>query len=136
ELLQSIADRGRALLDRAPARRVDAAVRSDGLAHACDLRLSGRGEASGTALARDILTRESDLDGDARIAFFETLATRYGPDRVRLDAAVEAWRAAPSDAAAADIHAAAEPRRQELLRRLNLAPEGTAALVAMRSQLL
>ena len=34
------------------------------------------------------------------------------------------------------MHAAAEPRRQELLRRLNLAPGGTAALVRMREQLL
>ena len=38
--------------------------------------------------------------------------------------------------AAADLHDAAEPRRQELLRRLNLAPGGTAALVHMREQLL
>ena len=35
-----------------------------------------------------------------------------------------------------ELHAAAEPRRQELLRRLNLAPGGTAALVHMREQLL
>jgi malonyl-CoA decarboxylase len=34
------------------------------------------------------------------------------------------------------VHKAAEPRRQELLRRLNLAPGGTAALVAMREHLL
>src|SRR5262249_38163998 len=39
-------------------------------------------------------------------------------------------------ATAAEVHAAAEPRRQELLRRLNLAPGGTKALVAMREQLL
>ena len=34
------------------------------------------------------------------------------------------------------MHLAAEPRRQELLRRLNLAPGGTAALVRMREHLL
>ena len=34
------------------------------------------------------------------------------------------------------MHVAAEPRRQELLRRLNLAPGGTAALVRMREHLL
>jgi malonyl-CoA decarboxylase len=34
------------------------------------------------------------------------------------------------------VHAASEPRRQELFRRLNLAPGGTAALVRMREQLL
>ena len=71
-----------------------------------------------------------------RIAFFEALAHRFGPDRTRLDAAIAAWQAAPSDKTAAAVHAAAEPRRQELLRRLNLAPGGTAALVRMREQLL
>ena len=54
----------------------------------------------------------------------------------RMEQAVAAWRAAPSDATAADVHAASEPRRQELFRRLNLAPGGTGALVRMREQLM
>ena len=49
---------------------------------------------------------------------------------------MDAWRTMPSDAAAAELHAVTEPRRQELLRRLNLAPQGTGALVEMRGQLL
>ena len=36
----------------------------------------------------------------------------------------------------ADLHFASEPRRQELLRRLNRAPGGTHALVAMRADLI
>jgi malonyl-CoA decarboxylase len=71
-----------------------------------------------------------------RIAFFETLATTFGPDRARIDRAIAAWREAPSDATAADLHVASEPRRLELFRRLNLAPNGTRALVRMREQLL
>jgi malonyl-CoA decarboxylase len=55
---------------------------------------------------------------------------------VALDAAIAAWQVDPSDATAAAVHRAAEPRRQELLRRLNLAPNGTAALVRMREQLI
>jgi malonyl-CoA decarboxylase len=42
----------------------------------------------------------------------------------------------PSAQTAAEVHAASEPRRQELFRRLNLAPGGTAALVRMREQLM
>src|SRR4029077_9029771 len=37
--------------------------------------------------------------------------------------------------AASEIHYASEPRRHELFRRLNRAPGGTAALVAMRADL-
>ena len=136
ELLQSIADRGRALLDRTRDRRGTAEQRSAGLIDLCEELLSGRGEASGVALAREIFTRYGEMTRGPRIAFFEALAARFGPDHARLEAAVEAWRQNPSDATAAELHAAAEPRRQELLRRLNLAPGGTAALVHMREQLL
>ncbi len=132
ELLQTIAERGRALVERRPR----AEERFANIVELSEQLLSGRGEASGVALARDILTRYAELTSGPRIAFFEALANRFGPDHARLEAAVEAWRRAPSDATAAQVHAAAEPRRQELLRRLNLAPGGTAALVRMREQLL
>jgi len=98
--------------------------------------LSGKGEASGVALAREILTRYGTLTIGPRIAFFEALAQRFGIDRARMDQAIDAWRASPSDATAAEVHVASEPRRQELFRRLNLAPGGTAALVHMREQLM
>jgi len=88
------------------------------------------------ALASEILAQYETLTIGPRIAFFEALAVRFGPNRARLDAAIAAWRASPSDATAAEIHVAAESRRQELFRRLNLAPGGTAALVHMREQLL
>ena len=142
EMLQTIAERGRALLDRTRDRRErrdrreTAEQRSASLVELCEELLSGRGEASGVALAREILTRYAELGAGPRVAFFETLASDFGPDHARLDAAIAAWRAAPTETAATDLHRASEPRRQELFRRLNLAPGGTAALVRMREQLL
>ena len=136
EMLNSITERGRALLDRTRDHRGNAAARSDSLAELCEQLLTGRGEASGVALAEEILDKYAALTTGPRIAFFEALANRFGPDRARLDTAIAAWQAAPSDKTAAEIHAAAEARRQELLRRLNLAPGGTAALVRMRDQLI
>src|SRR5690242_2209993 len=133
-LLQTITERGRALLNRD--RRGDLSAPSESLIDECDHLLSGRGEASSVALAADILERYAELTTGPRIAFFEALATRFGPDRERLDAAIAAWQSTPSDAAAAELHAASEPRRQELLRRLNNAPGGTRALVQMREQLM
>jgi malonyl-CoA decarboxylase len=136
ELLQTISERGRALLDRGRERRPDGAARSESLIELCEQLLSGRGEASGVALAGEILNRYATLKTGPRIAFFEALATRFGPDRARIDAAVEAWQRSPTDEHVAELHHASEPRRQELFRRLNLAPGGTAALVHMREQLL
>src|ERR1700730_2293597 len=136
ELLQSISERGRSLIERGRGRYDDAAQRSETLIELCEELLSGRGEAAGVALAREILARYADMTTGPRIAFFEALATRFGPDNARIEAAVEAWRTKRTAATAAELRGAAEPRRQELLRRLNLAPAGTKALVAMREQLL
>jgi malonyl-CoA decarboxylase len=133
ELLQTISERGRALIR---ARRGTDASRSESLIELCEHLLSGRGEASGVALAREILGRYAELTTGPRIAFFEALAQRFGPDTARMEAAVTAWRENPIDETAAELHAASEPRRQELFRRLNLSPGGTAALVRMREQLM
>ena len=46
------------------------------------------------------------------------------------------WDAAPTEAALTRLFDAVEPRRQTLLRRLNLAPGGTLQLVRMRADLL
>src|SRR6266849_6346596 len=136
ELLQAISERGRLLIERARERRDSPAETTKNLADLGEELLSNRGEASGVALAREILTRYDDLTIGPRIAFFEALATRFGADRTRIEAAMEAWRTQPSDVPAAELHAATEPRRLELLRRLNLAPQATRTLVEMRGQLL
>ena len=134
DLLSTISERGRTLLRRGNSSetRQDASE----LLELCEALLSGRGEASGTALAREVLDRYHYLDAAGRLSFFEALARDFGPDRAKLSEAIEAWRAQPSDDDASDLHFASEPRRQELIRRLNRAPGGTSDLVAMRDDLL
>ncbi|HLA21106.1 MAG TPA: malonyl-CoA decarboxylase [Pseudolabrys sp.] len=134
ELLQTISERGRALLARD--RRGEASARSESLVELCEDLLSGLGEASGVALAREILGRYGKLTTGPRIAFFEALSSRFGVDPARMEQAIAAWRDRPGDNTATQVHTASEPRRQELFRRLNLAPGGTAALVRMREQLM
>jgi malonyl-CoA decarboxylase len=134
DLLTSISERGRNLLSRAGSS--DEKQDASDLIELCEALLSGRGEASGTAMAREVLDRYRHLDEAGRLAFFATLARNYGPDRERLAQAIESWRTQPNDDDASDLHFASEPRRQELIRRLNLAPGGTSALVALRADLL
>jgi malonyl-CoA decarboxylase len=134
DLLASISERGRTLLRRAGSS--NGKQDASGLIDLCEALLSGRGEASGTAMAREVLDRYRHLDDASRLSFFETLVRDYGPDRERLAQAIESWRAQPTDEDASDLHFASEPRRQELIRRLNRAPGGTSELVAMRADLL
>ena len=134
DLLSTISERGRTLLRRVGSS--DDKQDASDLIELCEALLSSRGEASGTAMAREVLDRYHHLDQPDRLAFFETLARNYGPDREKLSQAIETWRAQPSDDDASDLHFASEPRRQELIRRLNRAPGGTGELVAMRADLL
>jgi malonyl-CoA decarboxylase len=132
--LSTISERGRSLLRRGdPA---DGKEDASDLIELCEALLSGAGEASGTAMAREVLDRYHELDSNARLTFFEALARDYGPDRAKLVKAIEAWQAQPGDGNGSLLHYASEPRRQELIRRLNRAPHGTGDLVAMRSDLL
>jgi len=131
-LLQSVADRGRALVrvKRAEPLGVEALL---GLAVKL---LRGRGEASGAATASAILGGYAALGPRERRAWLVGAATRFGPDFEALAAAARAFLEAPDDAKAAELSDRAEPTRQELIRRLNHAPGGTLALVRMREDIL
>ncbi|HZC12515.1 MAG TPA: malonyl-CoA decarboxylase [Thermoleophilaceae bacterium] len=144
ELLGSVTERGRALIDRSPARQT-----ADGSEHAapsaeapetleslCHALLSGRGEASGVALARQVLDLYAGAPVAARLEFFRLLARDFGPDQEWLRTAWAAYDQAPTPANLGALLRAVEPPRQELFRRLNLTPGGTAALVGMREDLL
>lgn len=102
---------------------------------AADL-LGSRGEVSGAALARQILDSYAGMDDDGKAGFFRFLATDFGLDPARVRSALDAFEADPGKANYAAFMAAAEPRRQELARRLNQVPGATQQLVAMRSDLL
>jgi malonyl-CoA decarboxylase len=134
DLLASISERGRTLLRRTSwsnGEKRDA----DSITALCEGLVSGRGEASGTALARDVLDAYRGLDDAGRVSFFEMLARKFGPDREKVDRAIEIWRAGVGGAGG-DLHFASEPLRQELFRRLNRAPGATSELVTMREHLL
>ncbi len=106
------------------------------LATLAEALLGVRGEVSGTALAAEILSGCERLGAAERLEFLKLLVDRFGADRARLDRAVERYRADPSAENGTALHVAAEPRRQELIRRLNLAPGGTAQVVRIREDLL
>jgi malonyl-CoA decarboxylase len=131
ELLQTLTDRGRGLLGRS--RGATASVNLVGLG---EQLLSGRGEASGVALAALLLDSYAAAPAKSRLSFLTALAEKFGADPAKVEAAIAAYREAPSQASLHALHIAAEPPRQELMRRLNLAPGGTAALVRIREDLL
>ncbi|MCI9867533.1 malonyl-CoA decarboxylase [Rhizobium skierniewicense] len=133
DMLQSITDRGRQLLFSGS--RANHAPAELDLQTLCEMLLSSRGEASGMALAAEILDRWAALDEEGIQSFFQMLHEKFGPEAGALEKAIETYQSDKSSASIIALHQAAESRRQELLRRLNHAPNGTARLVQMRQQL-
>jgi malonyl-CoA decarboxylase len=131
-LWSSIADRGR-LFASVPNDSAPPLERAKRLAEAL---LTERGEASGAAVAREVMSALRDLAPADRAAFHLFMATSFGPNPDVLREAAEAYLADPCPKNATRVARSAEPPRQELLRRMNMSPGGTAALVELRRQLL
>jgi len=130
DMLASVIDRG--------ARLVEFSLFS-GDASAEDLcheLMSSKGEASGVALAHQILHLYAEMDDPARHDFFCHMAAGFNPDPAEVMQTARAYAEDTSPEALANLFDAVEPPRQELLRRLNMAPGGTQRLVAMRADLL
>ncbi|MGL5168805.1 MAG: malonyl-CoA decarboxylase [Afipia sp.] len=133
-LLSTLTTRGRNLLGLSSGS--DAMSKAELIALGETL-LSRRGEATGVALANTLLAGYAAASKDDQLAFLNALADLFGPDMEELNAALAAVRdKGTSPDTISKLLKAAEPRRQELIRRLNLAPGGTASLVRMREALL
>ena len=126
-----IADRGREILSRAPAERTPQTAEA-----LCEKLLAHHGEASGVALASELVEAIEAMDESRTASFLHTLAGRFGPDSSRIDSAIQRWRSSRDADAIAGLAAAAESPRLELFRRLNAAPGGTQAMVRLRARLL
>ena len=110
--------------------------RADRLAVLLRTLISERGEASGAMLARRAIALYAGLDDGGRMHFFEALARDFSPDRDAVLAAAHAYHAQPTADHLAALQRVAEPPRQEVFRRMNMAPGGTAALLELRRALL
>src|SRR3984885_2625541 len=97
--------------------------------------LSERGEASGALVSRELNDVLRALDGNDRHGFQHYLATSFQPDSNALRAAAERYLTDATAEAAAAVAQAADPPWQELLRRMNMAPGGTGALITMRREI-
>lgn len=98
--------------------------------------LTGGGEMNGMATAQSLIGRLDAADADDLGAFFDFLARELGPDPRHVLQCAQAYAERPQAAEQIALMQAVEPPRQELLRRLNRAPGGTAAILRLRRALL
>lgn len=101
----------------------------------CVKLLTERGQAVSVSLARDIWTLYAELSRREQVAFFVALLNEFSPDPKEILAAAERFAAEPSGETLETLNRLVESPRQELLRRLNRSPGGTAAILRLREHL-
>jgi len=133
-LLASVINAGRDILSRR--RQATAQAPSEDLLTKCRQLLHHRGEASGLALACEVMADYQALDLPNKIIFFEALARDFGSDSDAILAAADRYKADPNSQNLADLSRVTEASRVKLFRRMNMAPNATPLLVKMRGTLL
>ncbi len=102
----------------------------------CRKLLGERGEANSAVIAARVLEHYDKLSDETAVGFFEMLAAEFDPEPGLLVELALSYQATRSPQDLVRLFHAVESPRQELLRRLNRAQGGTAAIVAMRARLL
>ena len=132
KILSSIADIGQSLLGKKFSKNRDLKT----LLSLCDDLISYKGTASGIAIAREISEIYKILDTDQKLSFFKEINKKYKPNLNNIDNAIKKFIIEKSKNNLDRLGDEIEGRRQELIRRLNMAPNGTSILVSMREDLL
>ena len=108
----------------------------EGVQLACRRLLSEQGESNAQSMARRILDGYLKLSPDQRTEFFHFLSSEFNPDPVMVQEAAGTYAAEPNGINLMHLFRVVEPPRQELLRRINRAPNATGDLVRLRAELL
>ena len=128
DILKQITEKAHSLLESQDGSPVER------LMQRCVDLLSGKGEATGLAIANDVFTAYGQLDNEQKTEFWQQTEQSLGIDIDALSRAIHSFQNGEMEAVA-DVHRLSEPRRQELFRRLNSAPSGTLRLIKMRESL-
>ena len=133
EMLSRISERGRQILDLPSLITAGGQETFESL---CKALVSSRGEASGVALARRVLDRYKEASPEEKDAIFAFIASHFAPQGAGIEKAARDYVLNPAPDTLERLTRSVDSPRQELLRRLNLAPNGTSDLVHMRQDLI
>ena len=98
--------------------------------------LSERGESNAASMAADVIDNYKTLDETRKDEYFDFLAEKLNPNAADVLSAAKGYADTPSAENLIWLMKVAEAPRQEMFRRLNRAPSGTAVIIDMRKHLL
>ena len=132
KIIASIADAGQKIFKKTDIKKNDL----DSIVLLCDDLLSNKGIVFGITVARDITNLYQALSSENQLIFFKKINEKYRPNYEEVDSAVKFYAQSRNEKSLSKLFVAAEGKRRELFRRMNIAPNGTAIIVKMREDLL
>ena len=131
KFFSSIADAGQRLIGKKSLRKdLTSALQL------CNDLISFKGIASGIAIAREITEIYSLFDTDQKLSFFKEINKQFSPNNNEVEKKIAQYLKEKNEQSLNALGSAVEGNRQELIRRLNMAPNGTPFLVSMREDLI
>ena len=131
KFFSSIADAGQRLIGKKPLRKdLTSALQL------CNDLISFKGIASGIAIAREITEIYSVFDTDQKLSFFKEINKQFSSNSNEVEKKIAEYLKEKNEQSLNALGSAVEGNRQELIRRLNMAPNGTPFLVSMREDLI
>lgn len=135
-ILGSVLEAGRAILNRRVGPSGKSGAGPEALGDLCTELVHHRGEASGMALAEEILNAYEYLPENARGTFFDILLRDFSANIDQIRLAAESYLGDPDIERIDELRKAIESPCKRLFRRLNVVPGGTSSLVKLRGDIL
>jgi len=132
QIITLIADAGQKLFSKKDIKENDL----DSILSLCDDLISHKGAAFGITVARDITKLYQVLSPENKLLFFKRINEKYKASFTEVDEAINRYKVSPNEKTLASLFKSSEGKRRELFRRMNMAPNGTSIIVALREDLL
>jgi malonyl-CoA decarboxylase len=132
QIISSIADAGQKLFSIKNIKKNDL----ESIISLCDDLISHKGAAFGITVARDITELYQSLSPENKLLFFKKINDKYKPSFTKVNQAIENYTKSQNEKTLSDLFKVSEGKRRELFRRMNMAPNGTAIIVALREDLI
>lgn len=131
QMFDKIADLGKSYLDIPYKKHSIKSIKE-----LCETLLERKGEASGTALAKQIVDYYNSLNDDEKIRFLHMITGKFAPDPNEIFDAAQQYTKSQDFSSLQNLSRSIESPRLELIRLINYAPGGMAAIIDMRKRVL
>ena len=132
QIISSIADAGQKLFNIKNIKKNDL----DSILSLCEDLISNKGAAFGITVARDITELYPTLSKEKKLLFFQKINEKYKPSFSKVNKAIDTYKNSQNEKTLSDLFKVLEGKRREFFRRMNMAPNGTSAIVSLREDLL